>query len=181
MRSSLLLNADFAPMSVISAHRAVTMIVGNEATSLDDSPIVFRSASLSVHVPYVLLSNKYTKRSKNARGAKFSRRGVMVRDNWTCVYCGNHGDTIDHVVPRKDGGLSTYENCVAACIPCNRKKGHKSLKQMNWTLPKTPKVPSLYATILGKVAGNEDHFNAWSPYVLAYEPELEKVFKSFIK
>jgi 5-methylcytosine-specific restriction endonuclease McrA len=176
MRSSLLLNADYAPMSIIPATRAVTMILAGDAVSLDDSSVLFRSPSVSVPVPYVLLAKKYTKRSKNSRDAKFSRRGVMIRDNHTCVYCGKHADTIDHVIPRKDGGTSTYENCVAACTPCNRKKGHKSLKQMNWSLPATPKVPSLYATMLGKVANSDEHFNAWSPYILMFEPELEKAF-----
>lgn len=175
MRSSLLLNADYAPMSIIPATRAVTMIVAGEAVSLDDSPIVFRSQSLTVPVPYVLLSKKYTKRKNNTRKAKFSRRGVLVRDNHTCAYCGKYADTIDHVIPRKEGGLSTYDNCVAACVGCNRKKGHKTLKQMNWTVPSNQvKAPSLFATMLNKATSHDEQFHAWSPYILAFEPELAK-------
>lgn len=176
MKSSLLLNAGFEPMSIISANRAVTMILAGDARSVEDSPEIFHSPSISVAVPYVLVATKYTKRSKRAREAKFSRRGVMIRDNHTCVYCGRAADTIDHVIPRADGGTSTYANCVAACTSCNRKKGHKSLKQMNWSLPKTPKVPSLYATMLGRVLNNEERFNVWGPYILPHEPDLEKVF-----
>ena len=152
--------------------------MAGEATSVDDSDVVFRSPSISVIVPYVLLSRKYTKRSKIAREAKFSRRGIMVRDGYICVYCRNRADTIDHVIPRMDGGISSYDNCVAACTSCNRKKGHKSLRQMHWKLPEIPKAPSLYSTMLGRVMNNEEHFNAWSPYILAYEPRLSVMLEN---
>jgi hypothetical protein len=50
---------------------------------------------------------------------------ILERDHHTCHYCGGVGDTIDHVYPQDLGGMSTPKNCVAACYPCNQKKGNQ--------------------------------------------------------
>lgn len=176
MKSSLLLNATFEPISVIPATRAITLLVNDEAFSLDDSDTIFHSQHMSVAVPYVLTLKNYVNKSVYATTAKFSKRGVLVRDNFTCAYCGNYADTIDHVIPRKDGGLSTYDNCVAACKSCNHKKGHKSLTQMNWTIGEELKAPSPLAKMLSRSLKNESQFNAWSKYIYMFEPNLEKTF-----
>jgi 5-methylcytosine-specific restriction endonuclease McrA len=47
---------------------------------------------------------------------------VLQRDNYICRYCGRFGDTIDHVMPKSKGGLSSPDNCVCACADCNLKK-----------------------------------------------------------
>ncbi|GGD75631.1 hypothetical protein GCM10010911_37000 [Paenibacillus nasutitermitis] len=47
---------------------------------------------------------------------------VLQRDNYVCRYCGRFGDTIDHVMPKSKGGLSSPANCVCACADCNLKK-----------------------------------------------------------
>jgi len=172
MQSTLVLNASYEPLSIIPATRAVSLIIAERAIALDNSEVVFNSATQSINVPYVIRLNKYVKKSGVSKQAKFSRRGVMVRDGFNCVYCGKYADTIDHVVPRMDGGLSTYENCVAACTSCNRKKGHKTLHEMNWSLSFKPKAPSLYATMLGRVRHDEVQFKAWEQYILMFQPDL---------
>jgi 5-methylcytosine-specific restriction endonuclease McrA len=71
----------------------------------------------------------------------FSKKNVMIRDGFKCVYCGVKGVvfTIDHVVPRSKGGKSTFENCVTACKPCNNRKGHQTCREAKM-FPKTKLV-----------------------------------------
>lgn len=176
MQSTLVLNASAEPLSIISARRAVMLIVNEKAIALDNSTVVYRSAKHEVPLPYVIILKERVSKKTGYRSAKFSRRGVLVRDNFSCAYCGKFAETIDHVIPRKDGGKSTYENCVAACTSCNRKKGHKSLKALNWSLNYTPKAPSLYANLLGKVRHNPELFNVWAQHILPWDKTLAKTF-----
>ena len=71
----------------------------------------------------------------------FSKKNVMIRDGFKCVYCGATGVrfTIDHVRPKAIGGKSSFENCVTACKPCNHKKGHKTCDDARM-FPKTKLV-----------------------------------------
>lgn len=173
-KSTLLLNASYEPLSVVSAQRAITLIVQGRAVSLDNSPYSFGSESLNIDVPYVARLNNFVKRSSSVKAPRFSRRGVLIRDNNLCVYCGAHATTIDHVLPRASGGISTYENCVAACINCNRKKGHRLLKDLGWSLKTFPVVPSMYENFLNKARNDENVFSAWSEYIYMYDPALKK-------
>ncbi|MGG0277813.1 HNH endonuclease [Bacillus rhizoplanae] len=54
---------------------------------------------------------------------------ILNRDNYTCTYCGRYGDTVDHVIPKSHGGISSFRNCVCACVTCNTKKGTLSPKE----------------------------------------------------
>ena len=175
MRSTLLLNASFEPLSVISAQRAVTLIVQGKARSIDESPVSFKSAHGSINVPYVAILNRNVKRKANIKPPRFSRRGVLVRDEFTCGYCGKYADTIDHILPSSLGGVSSYANCVAACTTCNRKKSNKTLKEIGWTLHITPTVPSVYENILNKARGNDEVFEIWSKYVGWYTPDRKTI------
>lgn len=72
-----------------------------------------------------------------------SRRGVLRRDNYTCGYCGRSATTIDHVLPRAQGGTTTWLNCVAACRECNFYKRDRTPEQANmtlWTVPYDPTI-----------------------------------------
>jgi hypothetical protein len=74
-----------------------------------------------------------------------NRRTVYRRDNDTCQYCGRQFPTeelsIDHVVPKCQGGQSTFENCVIACVSCNAKKAGRTPKQANMKLIRQPERP----------------------------------------
>lgn len=64
-----------------------------------------------------------------------SKRGVLARDKHTCAYCGRTASTVDHVIPRcQPGGVSTWENLVAACVPCNSRKKGRTPKQAGMRL-----------------------------------------------
>ncbi len=73
----------------------------------------------------------------------FTRFNLFLRDGFCCQYCGSRGDlTFDHVVPRASGGITSWENVVAACSKCNLKKGSKSLRNAGMALRKAPRPPS---------------------------------------
>jgi 5-methylcytosine-specific restriction endonuclease McrA len=73
----------------------------------------------------------------------FTRFKLFLRDEFCCQYCGSRGDlTFDHVVPRAAGGVTSWENVVAACSPCNLKKGSKPLRKTGLSLRKPPRQPT---------------------------------------
>lgn len=175
MQSTLVLNASFEPLSIVSAQRAVTLILNGKASSVDDSAQTLRSVNGEVNIPYVIQLNEYVKQSARARPANFSRRGVLVRDNFECAYCGSKATTIDHVFPRFLGGKNSYENCVAACSRCNHKKGHKTLESMGWSLTFTPKAPSRYATMLTRCPAGSEVQKTWAQYISPWDTSLTLV------
>lgn len=173
MHSTLVLNASFEPLSIVSAQRAVTLVLNGKASAVDESPRTFRSVNGEINIPYVIQLNEYVKPRDRARPAQFSRRGVLVRDNFKCAYCGGKATTIDHVLPRFLGGKNSYENCVAACTRCNHKKGHKTLESLGWTLPFIPKTPTRYASMLTRVAGNAEVRDSWAQYIGAWDSTVK--------
>jgi hypothetical protein len=56
------------------------------------------------------------------------RRYILERDNHICYFCGEFGDTIDHMLPRAKGGHTTPVNCVCACNACNQSKADQDLQ-----------------------------------------------------
>jgi 5-methylcytosine-specific restriction endonuclease McrA len=79
---------------------------------------------------------------KPQRRVAFTRFNLFLRDEFCCQYCGAKGDlTFDHVLPRSRGGITSWENVVAACSPCNLRKGSMSLRQSGMTLRRPPRQP----------------------------------------
>jgi 5-methylcytosine-specific restriction endonuclease McrA len=73
----------------------------------------------------------------------FTRFNLFLRDEFRCQYCGSKGDlTFDHVLPRCRGGITSWQNVVAACSPCNLRKGSKTLKQAGMRLARAPRAPT---------------------------------------
>ena len=174
MQSTLVLNASFEPLTIVSIHRAVSMLTSGKAFSVDDSSRVMRAATCEIPVPYVIQLTYYINRKHNNRST-YSRHGVMVRDSYSCVYCGRTATTIDHVVPRSKGGKTTYDNCVAACSRCNLKKSDRTLKEIGWVLHRKPIAPSQYLLILHKAPVGSAQHESWKQYLLLFEPQLVTV------
>lgn len=164
MQSTLILSASYEPLEIVSAKTSIKLILNDKAVSIDDSPTTFRAERYLLQVPYVALLHRNV-RKVHRKNQSFSRRGVLARDNFLCVYCGKKATTIDHVIPSSIGGGSTYENCVAACQSCNSKKDNKSLKQMGWKLGFTPIAPSPYFLFLHNMKGDVEAKAAWLPYI----------------
>ena len=95
-------------------------------------------------VPKVISLTKYIVALwKYKKKPDYSKRGVLRRDNFRCMYCGEEGNTLDHVLPLSQGGRSSWENCVCACFKCNQRKRNRTPEQANMRLIRQPFVPFL--------------------------------------
>jgi 5-methylcytosine-specific restriction endonuclease McrA len=139
--ATLLLNATYEPLCVVSSRRAIVLVLAEKAVSIDASDDVVHAASVAVAVPVVVRLTRYVRVPYPAQ-VPLSRRAVFTRDGQTCVYCGSSATSIDHVVPRSRGGTHTWDNVVAACRRCNHTKADRSLAELGWKLPHAPRTPS---------------------------------------
>ncbi len=99
--------------------------------------------TVSFRVPEIILLTQYAGMPR--AGVAFSRRNLLIRDHFTCQYCGNNLDsqslTIDHLVPRSRGGTSTWLNCVLSCVRCNSRKGSRTPEEAGMQLLSKPSRP----------------------------------------
>ncbi|NUJ87285.1 HNH endonuclease [Plantibacter sp. MCCC 1A11337] len=138
---TLVLNAGYEPLAIVSFKRALVLVMHHKATvvEIDSShPVVATSGSFDR--PSVILLTRYV-RIPNARRVPVTRRGVLRRDGHRCAYCGKAATTIDHVQPRSRGGVDSWENLVACCLRCNNVKGDRTPVEMNWSLRVSPRTP----------------------------------------
>lgn len=156
----LLLNANFMPLGIVTLERAVHLIFQDKVDAATEEAIHLRGKSSTLDVPRVLRLRRYV--NAPMRKARWSRRAVLARDEWTCVYCGikpgavqksrllQRGDmTIDHIKPRAQGGTSTWSNTATACPVCNHRKGDRTPEKAGMRMlyePKTPRVNYVVAS-----------------------------------
>ncbi|SFT95981.1 5-methylcytosine-specific restriction endonuclease McrA [Geodermatophilus amargosae] len=139
--ATLLLNATYEPLCVVSSRRAIVLVLADKAVPVDDAAEVVHAERVSLPVPVVVRLTRYVRVPYPAQ-VPLSRRAVFTRDGQTCVYCGSSATSIDHVVPRSRGGTHTWDNVVAACRRCNHTKADRSLAELGWKLPHPPHTPS---------------------------------------
>jgi 5-methylcytosine-specific restriction endonuclease McrA len=162
----LVLNASYEPINVCTVRRAAVLILKNRAEILEEGEWALHAESLTLARPVVIRLLAYVRIPRDAHRRKITRRAVFARDRWTCQYCGHERGnlTVDHVVPRSKGGKSTWDNIVACCAPCNRRKGDRLPAQANMVPARTPKAPS--STIFIHVA-TPTIPAAWEQYLVA--------------
>ena len=159
----LLLNATFEPLTVVTAKRAVVLMLSGKAECVEVTlEEAFHSENLTLPAPSVMRLSRYVR--VPYRGAvPMTRAGVLRRDGRRCAYCGRRADTIDHVVPRSRGGGHTWENCVAACRLCNSKKADRLLGELGWILDRPPRPPGRSAG--GVLVLAVEPLPAWEPWL----------------
>ena len=141
---TLLLNSSYEVMSFIPFKRAIRLYVNDKVEILSSWDEIIKWTEGEIRHPSILRL-KYTVpwRYKKAR---CTRKSVLKRDLFTCQYCNVVQSptklTWDHIIPKSQGGRSTWTNCVAACTPCNRQKGNRSPLDAGMKLLRTPVVPS---------------------------------------
>lgn len=163
MSDALVLNATYEPLCVVSARRAVVLVLGARAVSVQESGTVLHAERTAVAVPAVVRLTRYVK--VPYRGAvPITRKGVLARDEHRCVYCGGAATSLDHVVPKSRGGAHTWENVVAACGRCNHTKADRPLHEMGWRMPRPPRAPSGAAW---RILGSRRLDPTWMPYLAA--------------
>lgn len=179
--SVLVLNRSYLPVHVTSLKRAFCMMFQGVAKAVDEEYQTFdfcNWAELSVaehheqiglvnrviRVPRVVLLTLYDRLPQ--RGVRFSRLNIMVRDNYTCQYCGKKGPksdlNLDHVIPRVHGGVSSWVNVVTSCLDCNRLKGGRTPGQAGMHLLRKPFRPNV-APLMELMQRRMLH-QAWKPF-----------------
>src|SRR5436309_14279871 len=131
-RPVLVLNSSYEPINVCAARRALVLVLKGVAAAEEHGAAQVHSARHSITVPSVIRLLEYRRIPHQTRA--LSRKNLLIRDRNTCQYCEvvltAAELTLDHVVPRSRGGLSTWENLVACCRECNRRKGNHMLHEM---------------------------------------------------
>ncbi len=173
---ALVLNADFRPLSYYplslwpwqEAVKAAWLDRVDIVAEYDD---VVRSPSTEIRIPSVVVLKDYVKPQKKVA---FTRFNLFLRDEFACQYCGAKGDlTFDHVIPRARGGVTSWENVVAACSKCNLSKGSRSLRQVGFHLRKTPRPPSAPELMnMGRRFPPNYLHDSWTDF-LYWDAELE--------
>ena len=160
---TLVLNAGYEPLAVVSFKRALILVLNNKATILAQSgEQLVRSASAEFELPSVILLQRYV-RVPGSRRIPVSRRGVLRRDGHRCAYCSKSANTIDHVQPKSRGGKDTWENLVACCLKCNNAKSDKTLAELGWVLNTIPRMPQ---GVAWSVRGAERIEPAWDDFLI---------------
>lgn len=138
-RRVLVLNQNYEPLNICRLRRAIVLVLQGKAEIIESDSKVVRTVDRSFEAPSVIKLVYFVRKPRPK--LQLSRRSILARDNYRCQYCGQHSSelTIDHVIPRRFGGKSTWENLVTACKQCNNKKGDKTLQQANMKLIKLPK------------------------------------------
>ncbi len=185
-RQVLVLNRLWQAINVCSVRRAFTLLCAGHAQVVDadadrnffthdfeswrdlserepDDEMV-HTISFKIRVPRVIVLLLFDRMPK--KEVKFTRANIFERDKSTCQYCGNVFErrdlNLDHVIPRDRGGLTSWENVVCSCIPCNTRKGNRLPHQVGMRLIKKPERPKwrpfLHITFDSKVHESWRHF-----------------------
>jgi 5-methylcytosine-specific restriction endonuclease McrA len=160
-RPTLVLNRSWQPVHVATVARALVLLYTETARAVDpdtyrmytwddwaklapdrDEPFI-RAVSMRIRVPEVVTLTQFDRVPGGS--VTFSRRNLFKRDRYSCQYCGARPGpeelTIDHVTPRSQGGVTSWENCVLACVECNRRKADRKPRDVGLRLKKKPAQP----------------------------------------
>lgn len=180
-RPTLVLNRNWQPVNVATVARALVLLWNESARVVDpadyqtfdwndwskrgpeDGDAFVQAIRFRIRVPEVIALSEYDRLPTAA--VTFSRRNIFKRDKFVCQYCGEQPGsealTIDHVVPRAQGGESRWDNCVLACIDCNHRKADRTPEQAGMTLrskPVRPEWKPIYAA-------HDMRIESWSKFV----------------
>lgn len=162
MTRALVLNASYEPLSVVSARRAVVLVIHGKAVAVADRDDEWRAETLSVKVPSVVKLTSFVN-VPYVRTVPVTRRAVFGRDDYRCQYCPDVAESIDHVVPRSRGGQHVWENVVASCRRCNVRKGNRTPAEAGMPLMRDPRAPKRYGWIYASTGFAVDP--SWRPYL----------------
>ena len=144
MQNCVILNGDYSYLNTVSWQKAIKLVVKGKVSVVKYTGAAVRTAeNMLIKIPAVLKLMKIIRIIYRTK-VPFSKKNVMVRDGFTCQYCGALKElTIDHVIPVSRGGKSKFENCVTACKQCNNKKSNKLPSEIHMYLKKQPVSPTI--------------------------------------
>jgi 5-methylcytosine-specific restriction endonuclease McrA len=169
----LLLNGStWEPLSVVSVPRAINLILADKAIVVEQSGQFLRTVSSKFPIPSVIALRTFINVPR--RRAHWSRKGVLVRDNYTCIYCGakpgslqknkvlaKNDLTVDHILPKSQGGKDHWSNTACACYYCNHRKGNRQPHEAGMKLLWEPKMPRTSYLVIAIGSGPA----AWKQYI----------------
>jgi 5-methylcytosine-specific restriction endonuclease McrA len=178
----LVLNRNYQPIHITNARRAFSLLYLGAARAIDAHFRVFdfeswmalsaemedevvRTVGREIRIPRVIVLQLYDRLPRTR--VRFSRHNIYMRDGNTCQYCGRQlprSDlNLDHVVPRAQGGRTTWENVVCCCVQCNLAKGARTPEQASLRLLKRPERPRWTPTF--RAAGGRVRYREWLPFL----------------
>lgn len=140
----LLLNNNFEPLTMCSAKRAIIMVWTGKAEIIENTMFCIHSVSMTFSIPSVIRLLIFVSITYKLN-IQLTKQNIMRRDHKTCQFCGKSDGhmTVDHIIPRSQGGLDTWENLVCACPSCNNRKGDHTPEKVGMRLLRTPRKPNL--------------------------------------
>ncbi len=159
----LVLNANYEPLNVCTTRRAIGLMITGKATMLENGRGAIHTPSMAFPRPSVVRLAYMVQRPYPR--VKLNKREIFRRDSHTCQYCGRRTThlTIDHVMPRHRGGQHSWENLVACCPACNRRKGGRTPQEAGMALMTEPREPSASAEYMfGHLL---ERCNEWETYL----------------
>jgi 5-methylcytosine-specific restriction endonuclease McrA len=158
----LVLNQDYRALTVTSVQRATVLVLLQKAELVQaERARMVRSPQRHYPWPSIVRLKAYVR--VPYKRIMLTRKNVMRRDGQQCQYCGCKDRlTIDHVVPKSRGGKDVWENLVAACVPCNNRKGSRTPEEAGLKLLRKPFRPSYVMYIRDYVGAMDD---TWKPYL----------------
>ena len=187
----LVINKLYSAIRVINARRAFTLLVGERAEVISvengqylnynfaswtdiaslqkefepDSHSWVSTPSFEIAVPKIIRVLGYDRLPRQQ--VKLTRRNIFARDRNRCQYCGKSFSTcelsLDHVIPRVQGGENSWNNIVCACVKCNMKKGGRTPKQAHLKLIRPPIKPKRNPTVTIRLGENKYH--TWKAFL----------------
>ena len=161
----LVLNATYEPLSIISVQRAIILLLKEKAELIEAAEERLHAARASLPVPLVIRLVYYVRIPRQVTMAP-TRHSVLLRDNFTCQYCGaapgRANLTLDHILPRSRGGQTSWDNVATACKVCNLRKGDRTPEEAGMFLRRRPGRPHYLAFLLLAQAGPQD---VWGKYI----------------
>lgn len=138
MSDTLVLDVQGFPVSFVTWQRAVNIYFQNRAVVVsEDADRVLRSPSFEMGMPRVIKLRNHVSRRLRLK-VPMTRRNIAIRDNSECQYCGSVLETseytIDHVLPRAQGGTSYWQNICLSCVPCNKRKANRTPQEAGMAL-----------------------------------------------
>ncbi|MCS6789581.1 MAG: HNH endonuclease [Bacteroidia bacterium] len=159
----LVLNYDYQPVHITTWKRAFTLLYLRKAELVEArAGRVLRTVRKEYPWPSIIRLLRYV--PAPYKQVPLNRQNIFRRDGFRCVYCGSpHNLTVDHVIPRSQGGTDSWENLVTACGSCNHRKGNRTPEQAGMALRYKPRRPHY---LLFWLRGAEEIESSWRPYLM---------------
>ena len=171
---TLVLSQSYEPLTIVSWQRAITLLFLGKAEVIEEYDRNIKTTSIVLKIPAVVRLLSAFRRYK--KSVKFSRINIYGRDKYTCQYCSTkkrlHELTYDHVVPRAQGGKTTWTNIATCCSDCNSRKGGRTPEQAGMRLLKALVQPTA-TPVLVLAVSRESAPDAWRDY-LYWTSELDQ-------